>query len=59
MILVKDELGLHKALPASNPGFFYIQDEVYVYDEPVPKKAQPILPNFSGHSQIWTQKSRI
>jgi hypothetical protein len=55
-ILVRDELGLHRAIPASNPGFFDIQEEVF--EGPIPKKAQPIQPNYSSHSQIWTHKSR-
>ena len=55
-ILIRDELGLHRAIPASNPGFFDIQEEVF--EGPIPKKAQPIQPNYSGHLQIWTHKSR-
>jgi hypothetical protein len=30
-----------------------------IFDEPVPRKAQPIQPHFSSNSQVWTRKSRI
>jgi hypothetical protein len=55
-ILVREERGLHKAVPSSQPGFFEITEAIV---DKIPLKAQPIHPNYSSPTQLWTHKPRI